>query len=469
MNSTFTGKKIDRNIQKAIDAIDANDFDSFKACIKNIAYDAIIKSGLINYLVALDYSDYIHSLLNHVSDYLKIDTYELIKDLFNSDAINKNAENYIVTLIHNQRNRAIPEDFYVMAIDTDNLDLAFKLLTIIKTEQLDLQPKLDSNVLFLRAVKAGNIAVVKKLMYERHSFNINIDFADKFKMTALHYAAQSGHAYIVNYLLEYVSDASLTSKSSSKYNNTPAEIAKCNGHIQIANSINETIFWRMYNDERSKAFCGGISNLPVNANIAEILGHATKGVSRSRDICVKLGWMDEKGSIQSNIRSLPFDFHTKAEVTFWGRYTKDLSLLSISNLPKDATLAEILHHAKTPNTRTRKICLDMGIIKLENDKVVLTDEIQFDYDTEEKCKAAFLDLHNRLCQRQFFRPTSQITKDSDLATIIKHAMNNNTRSREVCVILGWMDENGGMGEKVPPAVAEIFIQNSNPCKSKSRQ
>lgn len=75
----------------------------------------------------------------------------------------------------------------------------------------------------------------------------------------------------------------------------------------------------------------------------------------------------------------------------------------------------------------------------------------------EKLRKQFLKKHSDLCKSesfQFFRST-EVSEKLCLRDILKHAHENDNRSREVCIDLGWMNQDGTLKEGAPLEIRAI--------------
>ena len=84
---------------------------------------------------------------------------------------------------------------------------------------------------------------------------------------------------------------------------------------------------------------------------------------------------------------------------------------------------------------------------------------------EEKCLRMVLREHGKLYENDqnrfygffyLFRRTKIDYSSHDLSIIIRHAVENNNRTRKVFINLGWMDEKGGLTEAAPQPVRDHY-------------
>ena len=98
-----------------------------------------------------------------------------------------------------------------------------------------------------------------------------------------------------------------------------------------------------------------------------------------------------------------------------------------------------------------------------------------DGETEKALKQKFINAHTALFNKQksefgaclrnsiyFNRALKKLdyTKNS-LENILAHAVNNNNRSRQVCINLGWLDKNGNLNNsktKLPEAIKQLYLK-----------
>jgi hypothetical protein len=311
----------------------------------------------------------------------------------------------------------------------------------------------EVNDLLYRAVLKGDADAVMNL-FSMNDALIDINKTDSHQMTLLHFAAGLGYVDIVDFLLAKGANPGVMNKDGR----TPAHYARYKRRPDIANRINETLFWAAYNEKRGVGFFE-ISNLPADANITDILNHAAKNNNRTRQVCIQLGWMDEYGRLDQE-QMKQFEIVTRCHATFWKVHAvcRRIDEVSFTRLPEDATFEEILYHAKNNNNRSRDVCV---WLKLMDKHGNLTDKASFiKYESEEQCLNAFLHLHRKKMNRQWFKSTG-LKENPGLADVLEHAAKKGNRSHLVCMTLGWMDGDGELTDNAPIAVKMARNENTN--------
>jgi hypothetical protein len=101
-------------------------------------------------------------------------------------------------------------------------------------------------------------------------------------------------------------------------------------------------------------------------------------------------------------------------------------------------------------------------------------------ESEKTLKKQFTTAHKTLFKKQksefgaclrnsiyFNRDQKKLVYTDDLVNILAHAVNNNNRSRQVCINLGWLDKNGKLNDsnmKLPKVIKQLYLKVTNePC------
>jgi len=335
-----------------------------------------------------------------------------------------------------------------IAAQKDNVDMVNRLLKAgadVNAENSQQMTPLNF------AVYAGYINIVRILLATK---DINVNASADDGVTVLHVAVMCERDHLIPDLIRNGVNPNVLYEGR-----TAAQLAISNDRIAIANQINEEIFWlaydAQYNSEivKRKKF-----DRNANASIADILNHAAKDNNRSRQVCEKLGWI-KNGKIQN----AGFDLVTYSHATFWNQHSKHYQRdeFSTTNLPKDATMDEILYHAKmNEDSRSRGICVKLGWMTKKG--VLIEDKApRIQYENKEECLAAFKKLHNLKLQRQWkWLRETKVTDSDALVDILYHAAKKNNRSHLVCMTLGWMDKDGNViKDKLPSDVWDMCKEN----------
>jgi hypothetical protein len=98
-------------------------------------------------------------------------------------------------------------------------------------------------------------------------------------------------------------------------------------------------------------------------------------------------------------------------------------------------------------------------------------------ESEKTLKKQFTTAHETLFKKQksefgaclrnsiyFNRDQKKLVYTDDLVNILAHAVNNNNRSRQVCINLGWLDKNGKLNDsnmKLPKVIRQLYLQVTN--------